>query len=304
MITIIVPIYNAERTLRQCIDSILKLEYKDYELLLINDGSVDTSRQICDEYALANKRIRVINKVNEGVSSARNTGLDNANGEWVTFIDADDYVETNFLSGVLNNEHDLIVTNYKDLNPDKTFLYPLNLLNKNSFTTQEEIVIFITRYISTPVLRGPCCKFYRRSLLTDIRFSPILQVGEDTHFVLRYLARVKSICFLPLNLYVIRVGTVVSEVKYSQTVEKSIISVDLLYNTYQELLLKYHLPSYLFIDFLNYFERISLWKNFKASFSWYKDKRVKNIYDFVWEYISTRRKIKYILLQLISYFVR
>ena len=97
LVSIIVPIYNTFSTLYRCIDSILAQSYTDFELLLINDGSVDGSGFICDEYAAKDSRVRVCHKQNGGVSSARNLGLDNACGEWITFIDSDDYVLPSYL---------------------------------------------------------------------------------------------------------------------------------------------------------------------------------------------------------------
>ena len=98
MISIIVPIYNAEQYLHRCIDSILHQNYTDFELLLIDDGSKDASGAICDEYAAKDTRVRVFHKENGGVSSARNLGLDNAQGEYITFCDADDYVDQEWLA--------------------------------------------------------------------------------------------------------------------------------------------------------------------------------------------------------------
>ena len=89
MVSIIVPVYNTEKFLHRCIDSILAQTYTDFELLLIDDGSKDSSGTICDEYAAQDARVRVFHKENGGVSSARNLGLDNARGEWVTFVDSD-----------------------------------------------------------------------------------------------------------------------------------------------------------------------------------------------------------------------
>lgn len=96
-VSIIVPVYKAEKYLNRCIDSILAQTFTDWELLLIDDGSTDRSGDICDEYAKKDTRIRVFHKENGGVSSARNLGLDSAQGEWVTFIDADDYILPDFL---------------------------------------------------------------------------------------------------------------------------------------------------------------------------------------------------------------
>ena len=97
MISIIVPVYNTEKYLDQCIQSVLVQTYTNWELLLINDGSTDLSGTICDQYATKDRRIRVFHKENGGVSSARNVGLDNARGKWIMFIDADDWVEPSML---------------------------------------------------------------------------------------------------------------------------------------------------------------------------------------------------------------
>ena len=91
-LSIIVPVYNVENTLSRCLDSILRQTFKDYELLLIDDGSTDKSGLICDEYADKDKRIRVFHKINGGASSARNVGLDNAQGKYIGFVDSDDWV--------------------------------------------------------------------------------------------------------------------------------------------------------------------------------------------------------------------
>ena len=99
-ISIVVPLYNVENYLSRCIDSILCQKCSDFELLLVDDGSQDRSGQICDEYALKDNRIRVYHKKNGGVSSARNLGLEKANGEWICFVDADDYVKPDFLSSI------------------------------------------------------------------------------------------------------------------------------------------------------------------------------------------------------------
>jgi glycosyltransferase, family 2 len=104
-ISVIVPVYNGERWLRRCIDSILAQSYTDFELLLIDDGSTDSSGVICDRYATQDSRIRVFHKTNGGVSSARNVGLDNSRGEWIAFADADDYVAPEWLQNYLVDDN-------------------------------------------------------------------------------------------------------------------------------------------------------------------------------------------------------
>ena len=96
-ISVIIPVYNAEKTLHRCIDSILAQTFSDFEVLLIDDGSKDKSGEICDEYARKDSRIKVCHKENGGVSSARNTGLSKAMGEYVIHCDADDFIEPEML---------------------------------------------------------------------------------------------------------------------------------------------------------------------------------------------------------------
>ena len=111
MISVIVPVYNVENYIHHCVDSILSQSFSDFELLLIDDGSNDKSGLICDEYARKDSRIKVYHKENGGVSSARNLGIEKANGEWICFIDADDYVRQDFFSDIqqyLFNDVDIV----------------------------------------------------------------------------------------------------------------------------------------------------------------------------------------------------
>ena len=121
MISIIVPVYNTEKYLRRCIDSVLAQTYQDFELLLIDDGSKDSSGAICDEYAAQDARVRVFHKENGGVSSARNVGLDNARGEWITFVDADDWIESDMLELLLRKGEE---TGADIVMGDLLFAYP------------------------------------------------------------------------------------------------------------------------------------------------------------------------------------
>ena len=124
MISVIIPIYNTEKYLCQCIESVLIQSYPKFELLLINDGSKDRSGEICDEYAKKDNRIKVFHKENGGVSSARNLGLDNANGDYICFIDADDYVGKRYLEIHLpDNDEDFIQSSVKILEND--YLKPI-----------------------------------------------------------------------------------------------------------------------------------------------------------------------------------
>ena len=102
MISIIVPVYNAHNTLKRCLDSILKQDFKDIQIIAINDGSSDDSLDILKEYAFIDKRIEVINQENQGVSVARNNGIASAKGEYIMFVDSDDYVEPDYCKLMLD----------------------------------------------------------------------------------------------------------------------------------------------------------------------------------------------------------
>lgn len=107
-ISVIVPVYNTEKYLGECVQSILNQIFTDFELLLIDDGSTDQSGAICDTYALQDKRVKVFHKENGGVSSARNMGLDEARGEWIVFVDSDDWVANSYFSELLSFKKTLI----------------------------------------------------------------------------------------------------------------------------------------------------------------------------------------------------
>ena len=96
-ISVILPVYNVEKYLRKCLDSVINQTYKNLEIILVNDGSTDNSGKICEEYALNDKRIKVIHKENGGISSARNAAIDIAKGQYITFIDSDDDVELDYI---------------------------------------------------------------------------------------------------------------------------------------------------------------------------------------------------------------
>ena len=116
-ISIVVPVYNVERYLPRCIESILRQTYTNFELILVDDGTPDRSGIICDRYAERDSRIRVIHKENGGVSTARNTGIDAAKGEWITFVDSDDWVSDEYLKTLTthlhNNSYDLVIGGFE-----------------------------------------------------------------------------------------------------------------------------------------------------------------------------------------------
>lgn len=192
MVSIIVPVYNAEEHLRRCVDSILVQTFSDFELLLIDDGSKDGSAAICDEYTVKDSRVRVFHKENGGVSSARNLGLDNAQGEWIAFVDSDDFIPTGALLNLLSNDNeDLIIGGYKNHFEDEL----LNLNTVSSVNRSVDFNTFLSLSINTSLLRTPWCKLFKKEIIdrANLKFDNTLVFGEDTVFVTSYLLHCKSI---------------------------------------------------------------------------------------------------------------
>ena len=196
MISVIVPVYKAEKYLHRCVDSILTQTYTDFELLLINDGSPDNSGAICDEYAAKDSRVRVFHKENEGVSSARNLGLDNAKGEYVTFCDSDDYVGEDWLmaySEAIKESLDFAIQgiyyiiNKGELETKRLVPYKgCNLNDKRNL---------IVQLISYGVYGYPVTKLFKRQIIEDnhISFDTNSAFREDEQFFSKYLEYVTSL---------------------------------------------------------------------------------------------------------------
>lgn len=205
MISVIVPVYKAEKYLHRCVDSILTQTYTDFELLLINDGSPDNSGAICDEYAAKDSRVRVFHKENEGVSSARNLGLDNAKGEYVTFCDSDDYVGEDWLmaySEAIKESLDFAIqgiyyiTNKGELETKR--LVPYKGCNVNDKRN------LIVKLISHGVYGYPVTKLFKRQIIEDnhISFDTNSTFREDEQFFSKYLEHVTSFrCIDKENYY-------------------------------------------------------------------------------------------------------
>lgn len=194
LVSVIVPVYNAKDSLCQCIDSILSQSFTNFELILIDDGSTDGSKDICDNYALRDARIITFHKLNGGVSSARNKGLDLAKGEFVTFIDSDDYVCTSFLESLLIDEKaDLVIGSYIGVEGKNTNI-PFSL-EADYLNDTLSIGLFLQKNLSSFILRVPWGKLFKRRIIDEfnIRFDERLFFGEDTIFVQTYLLKVKSI---------------------------------------------------------------------------------------------------------------
>lgn len=234
MISVIVPVYKAEKYLHRCVDSILAQSYTDFELLLIDDGSPDKSGAICDEYVAKDSRVRVFHKENGGVSSARNLGLDNARGEWITFCDADDYVTLDWLSAydeAITKNVDLAIQGYHIIDGDRTIKKELPQSQGYTIDDKRRLIISL---MCQGVYGYLWVKLFRRQLIEQyaIRFDTNSTFREDEQFLSKYLEYVTGFkCIDRANYYYILPA---SEKKYGGDAYYSLFpvfqSLDVIYN--------------------------------------------------------------------------
>lgn len=195
MVSVIIPIYNVEKIVSRVIDSILAQSYKDFELILVDDGSTDGSGAICDEYAVSDHRIKVVHQENLGVSSARNAGLDLAVGNWVTFVDSDDLVLDCFLESLVNavSSNDLIDLAYVGY-AIITGGANIKTYKSNSYIGQDQIHELLSK---TNLLYrcSPWAKLFRQSIIEAhrLRFDVNLSISEDRLFIYNYLVHVRGV---------------------------------------------------------------------------------------------------------------
>lgn len=199
-ISVIMPVYNAERWLSRSIGSIISQNFVDFELILVDDGSKDSSPAICDEYASMDSRIRVIHKTNGGVSSARNTGIEYATGEYITFADSDDEMCPNALSNLAKYDEDIVISGIV------VFLNDLVLERKPQnavYYDKKDFHKIIETHYNDACLRGPYAKSIRKSIITDnnLRFDDRIHWGEDYLFNLQLMAKATKIRLIDAITY-------------------------------------------------------------------------------------------------------
>lgn len=199
--------------LSRCIDSILAQTYTDFELILINDGSNDKSREICDDYATKDKRIIVIHKENGGTSSARNRGLNVANGEYITFVDSDDTISTDYLSTFTYN-CDFEIAGLETIGMNKTIYVPMST---DTLSVDTKIADWVVKDSDAMYLTTICCKMFRTNIIQKsfLKFDTSLKRGEDTIFVYNYLSYCNSIKLISNVAYQYNFDATSIDEKYS-----------------------------------------------------------------------------------------
>ncbi|VOE19828.1 glycosyl transferase family protein [Streptococcus pneumoniae] len=211
LISIIVPIYNVENYLRQCLDSIQNQTYQNFECLLINDGSPDNSADICREYVSKDSRFRYFEKENGGVSLARNLGIELSEGDYITFIDSDDWVDSDYLevlySAILEEQADIAVSTYKKFNTSDNCWYFHSFqvkYDRKVFTNIElidELVDLDSFDFSYRFVSG---KLVNKTSLKKIRFNELTTLGENMEFWFKLYLISSKIVYINRDSYIYR----------------------------------------------------------------------------------------------------
>lgn len=194
MISIIIPVYNTAKYLDQCLESVFTQSYTDWECIVVDDGSTDNSPEICDEWGRKDSRFVIIHQKNQGVSAARNLGIDRSRGEYICFIDSDDWVEPDYighlLSGMTDDATDMVVAGaiYENRIPQ------INAPQKCcKLKVEKEYACAFIDHVS--LFYGPCAILFKSSIIKSnhIAFPRNLSFGEDTTFVFSYLRHVHDV---------------------------------------------------------------------------------------------------------------
>lgn len=194
------PVYNIEKYIKKCILSIIGQTYENLEIILVDDGSVDNSKEICDKYAIEDKRIKVIHKKNGGLSDARNKGIECATGEFITFIDGDDWIEKDTIemlyNQIIKSDPDIVVYGISiDYEDGKT----IKKSPEDSLVlTNKEALIYLNSYKNIDV--SACNKIFRRNLFDDIKF-PYGKKCEDFYIMYKLFDNARKICTIKNTKY-------------------------------------------------------------------------------------------------------
>ena len=228
MISIIVPIYNTGKYLKKCLDSIKNQTFKDFEVILVDDGSTDNSAEICREFSETDSRFKYFYKENGGTSSARNLGLENAKGEYIAFIDSDDYIEPDYfetLAEHCSGGYDIIQCGMTLVrNGNNTELVP----DKGEYDGKGYAELIIKRRLQIFLFQTPTTKLYKRERIisNSLNFDEEVTVSEDCLFNTQFMKFVKSVLFISYSGYnYLQDNSTVSKSKNSYKKAKQSIKV-------------------------------------------------------------------------------
>lgn len=221
LISVIVPVYNVEKYLPKCLDSIINQTYNNLEIILINDGSTDNSGKICDEYATRDSRVKVIHKVNGGLSDARNAGLDICTGDYIGFVDSDDYIALDMYYVMYNyliaNNLDVAMCSSADVVDG--MVSNVKYFNAFVVNTKSEVIesVFINKLGSLSF--SVCNKLFKRVVIKDVRFT-LKKAYEDVFFAMDWILNTTRYGRIPdcKYFYVQRAGSITNQKYYKESI--------------------------------------------------------------------------------------
>lgn len=296
VISIIIPVYNSEDTIERCLNSLLKQTYEKIEIIIVNDGSTDDSEKICKRYSQEYDNVKLINQDNKGVSCARNNGIRNSIGEFIQFVDSDDYIDNNMcellIKEIKKHNTDMVICGYKDVYLESIIE---NLCIEGTINNIEDIVNEFSELYKKCFFNSPCNKLFKKNKIKKM-FDEKLSLGEDMIFNLDYMGSVGGISFItdaPYNYLHENVNSLTHKYR-----ENSLEIIKYLYNYVNEFF-DYHFGSkgnkngirevfindlYGAMKRLSNSSNISLKNKIKILKEWTKDSIVINVFNS----ISTR----------------
>jgi glycosyltransferase involved in cell wall biosynthesis len=199
-ISVIIPVYNAENTIDNILDILITQDYENIEIVAVNDGSKDGSLEVLRKFAKKDKRMIIVDQKNTGASTARNVGVKESTGEFITFIDSDDDISERLISELasrITNDSDFIMCGMT-LNGKEVTAPDTTIEGKNNITQY-----VLNSLLTKNLLYGPCCKLFRRKIVVNnkIKFPASVKYGEDTIFVLEYLSHSKNLANVNASFY-------------------------------------------------------------------------------------------------------
>lgn len=199
LVSVIIPVYKVERFICRCIDSVIGQAYKNLEIILVDDGSPDRCGEICDDYAKKDKRIRVIHQKNQGLSAARNAGLEIAAGQWLYFLDSDDYISApaieKMVSAAEKGHYDIVIAGYYIITSDKK-----TVSRSENWEKTDDLTEICRKILLNELPNFVCGKLYKRGLWKNVRF-PLHQLVEDMYVNGELFFTAESACVIPDPLY-------------------------------------------------------------------------------------------------------
>lgn len=294
-LSVIVPVFNAEKYIKDCLKSLASVANRDMEVLLVDDGSTDHSGIICDVFVKKDPRFHVFHKKNGGVSSARNFALDRAVGKWVTFVDADDMPTKTLLDTDSDIKSDLLCFNWQYTTGESEQEKLVDGIYE-----EEQMRTFLGSHLIDFIFRTPWGKLFKRGIIEEhnIRFNEDYRLGEDNLFVLDYLSYCKSIETKQTLGYIYLRP---SQSKYRLSLQSAMDYLTLFMEKYNRLGVSC-LPL---LSLLEYYYLMKVGNGtLKAKILWEGCLGVQNIRSVFWTIYSQKKKIKIVVFRMINKFFR